>query len=148
MKIGNNEITHIENGIMFTPIYDLEDYSIEEDLEETMQCLKKAKEEIEEIFEDENWYSNYSYNDLENKLKDVLEILDKENKQIMKKLYELPENKNVKLYIEDKVIIFGHLDGFYSYCWLEEDKNKIVHIKATTLFKKYKDGYKCVEETK
>lgn len=34
MKIGNN---------------DLEGYSIEEDLEETMQCLKKANEEIERL---------------------------------------------------------------------------------------------------
>lgn len=58
----------------------------------------------------------------------------------MKKLYEIPEHS--KLYIEDKVITFDHLDGFYSYCWLEEDKSKIVHIKATTLFEKYKDGYK------
>ena len=60
----------------------------------------------------------------------------------MKKLYELPENENVKLYIEDKIIIFGHIDGLYSYCWLEEDKSKIVHINACTLFRKYKDGYK------
>lgn len=64
----------------------------------------------------------------------------------MKKLYELPENKGIKLYIEDKVIIFGHLDGLYSYCWLENDKTKIVHINATTLFEPYKDGYKLVEE--
>lgn len=63
----------------------------------------------------------------------------------MKKLYELPENQNIKLYFEDNVVIFGHIDGFYSYCWLEEDKNKIVHIKATTLFEKYKDGYRYVE---
>lgn len=63
----------------------------------------------------------------------------------MKMLYELPEHKNIKLYIEDKVIIFDHLDGLYSYCWLEEDKSKIVHIKITTLFEKYKDGYKLVE---
>ena len=66
----------------------------------------------------------------------------------MKKLYELPENQNVKLYIYNKVVIFGHLDGFYSYCWLEEDKNKIVHIKATTEFEKYNDGYKMVSENK
>lgn len=63
----------------------------------------------------------------------------------MIKLYELSEHQNIKLYIEDKVIIFDHLDGLYSYCWLEEDKTKIVHIKATTLFIEYKDGYKLVE---
>lgn len=62
------------------------------------------------------------------------------------KLYELPEHQNIKLYIDDYVVIFDHIDGFYSYCWLEEDKNKIVHIKATTKFRKYKDGYKYVED--
>lgn len=62
----------------------------------------------------------------------------------MKKLYELPEHQNIKLFIQGKTIIFDHIDGFYSYCWLKEDKNKIVHIKATTLFKKYRDGYKIV----
>lgn len=68
------------------------------------------------------------------------------------KLYELPEKQNVKLYFDDNienikdiVVIFDHIDGFYSHCWLEEDRSKLVHIKATTLFKKYKDGYKCVE---
>ena len=64
----------------------------------------------------------------------------------MKRLYEIPENQNIKLYIGDEVVIFGHLDGLYSYCWLEEDKNKIVHIKATTLFVEYKDGYKYINE--
>ena len=59
-------------------------------------------------------------------------------------LYQLPQYQNTKLYIEDEVIIFDHIDGFYSYCWLEKDKSKIVHIKATTKFKRYKDGYKLV----
>lgn len=66
----------------------------------------------------------------------------------MKKLYELPEHKNIKLYYEKNIIIFDHIDGFYSYCWLEEDKTKLVHIKATTQLKKYKDGYKIVGEDK
>lgn len=64
----------------------------------------------------------------------------------MKKLYELPEHQNIKLYIDKTIVIFDHIDGFYSYCWLEEDRKKLVHIKATTLFKKYKDGYKIVGE--
>lgn len=62
----------------------------------------------------------------------------------MKKLYEIPENKNIKLYIDNEIVIFGHIDGLYSYCWLEEDKNKIVHINSCTLFEEYKDGYKYV----
>ena len=71
----------------------------------------------------------------------------------MKKLYELPEYKNTKLYFDDEienkkdiVVIFDHLDGMYSYCWLEEDKSKIVHILAWATFKEYKDCYKYVEE--
>lgn len=60
------------------------------------------------------------------------------------KLYEIPEKS--KLYIEDEIIIFGHIDGLYSYCWFEEDDTKIVHIKATTELKKYKDGYKIKGE--
>jgi hypothetical protein len=63
----------------------------------------------------------------------------------MKKLYELPEDQNIKLYIGDQVVIFGHIDGLYSYCWLEEDKNKIVHIHACAEFEKYEDGYKFVK---
>ena len=69
----------------------------------------------------------------------------------MKKLYELPEHKNIKLYFDDNiegikdiVVIFDHIDGFYSYCWLEEDKTKIIHIKATTLLTEYKDCYKHI----
>lgn len=62
----------------------------------------------------------------------------------MKKLYELPEHQNVKLYIDDMIVIFDHVDGLYSYCYLEEDENKIVHINACTEFKKYKDGYKMI----
>lgn len=64
----------------------------------------------------------------------------------MKKLYELPEYQNIKLYINGTTVIFDHLDGLYSYCWLKDDKNQIVHINACTLFKKYRDGYKCVEK--
>jgi hypothetical protein len=64
----------------------------------------------------------------------------------MKKLYELPEHQNIKLYIDKTIVIFDHIDGLYSYCWLEEDRKKLVHIKATTLFEKYKDGYKIVSE--
>lgn len=73
----------------------------------------------------------------------------------MIKLYEIPEKQNVKLYFDDNienkkdiVVIFDHIDGFYSYCWLEEDESKIIHIKATALFEEYKDGYKYVESDK
>ena len=58
------------------------------------------------------------------------------------KLYQLPERQNIKLYIDNQVIIFDHIDGMYSYCWLEEDKSKIVHIKNGIELVEYKDGYK------
>ena len=60
----------------------------------------------------------------------------------MIRLYELPENQNIRLYVDNEVIIFDHIDGLYSYCWFEEDETKIVHINACTQLKKYKDGYK------
>lgn len=66
------------------------------------------------------------------------------------KLYEIPEKS--KLYFDDNigdkkdiVVIFDHIDGLYSCCWLDNDKSALIHIKATTQFKRYKDGYKCVE---
>lgn len=62
------------------------------------------------------------------------------------KLYKIPERQNVKIYIDNQVIIFDHIDGLYSYCWLEEDKTKIVHLKATIDLKKYRDGYKVKGE--
>lgn len=62
------------------------------------------------------------------------------------KLYELPERQNIKLYFDDVIIIYDHIDGFYSYCWVDKEEWKLVHIKATTEFKKYKDGYKYVKE--
>lgn len=62
----------------------------------------------------------------------------------MLRLYELPEHQNIRLYIGGTTVIFDHLDGLYSYCWIDGDKEKVVHINACTLFKKYKDGYRYV----
>lgn len=69
------------------------------------------------------------------------------------KLYDLERDKNIKIYGakaqdtgEDIVIIFGHLDGMYSYCWIEDEVNgdtdKVVHLSASTPLTAYKDGYK------
>lgn len=44
------------------------------------------------------------------------------------------------------VIIFDHLDGMYSYCYLEHDHSKLVHLSASTPLKVHKDGYKIVEK--
>lgn len=64
------------------------------------------------------------------------------------KLYELPEYQDTKIYIDSKdglkTVIFEHIDGAFSYCWLEEDKNKLVHLPAYAEVEKYKDGYKLI----
>ena len=71
------------------------------------------------------------------------------------KIYELPRDQGVKIYglkdIDNNnlIIIFGHIDGAYSYCWIEDkkygDTNQIVHLPASTTLVKYKDGYKVEE---
>lgn len=72
------------------------------------------------------------------------------------KLYELPRDQGVKIYgfkdIDNNnlTIIFGHIDGAYSYCWIEDkvngDTDQIVHLSASTPLVKYKDGYKVKED--
>jgi hypothetical protein len=74
------------------------------------------------------------------------------------KLYDLPQRtKNgIKIYglkdLENKdvVVIFGHLDGAYSYCWIHDPKfdsrEKIVHLSASTPLVKHGDGYKVADE--
>lgn len=61
------------------------------------------------------------------------------------KLYGI--EKGSKIYIEDVVVIFDHLDGMYSYCYDQNDKTKLLHLSASTPLEAYKDGYK-IEETK
>jgi hypothetical protein len=64
-------------------------------------------------------------------------------------LYQLPEG--AKIYglepngDKDGVIIFGHLDGIYAYCWVEGQPDKIVHLKAYMPLKKYKDGWRVYD---
>ena len=59
-------------------------------------------------------------------------------------LYDL--NKGAKIYIEDKVIIFDHLDGMYSYCYDQKDKSKLLHLSVMTPLEKFKDGFKIKEQ--
>lgn len=64
------------------------------------------------------------------------------------KLYELPRDSGIKIYglfdmkYKPRTVIFGHIDGAYSYCWIDGKEDEIVHLSATTKLKKYKDGYK------
>lgn len=71
-------------------------------------------------------------------------------------LYNLP--KGSKIYArtarrvngmdqyKDSVIIFDHIDGMYSYCYLQDEPAKLVHLKAWTPLIKFKDGYKIALE--
>jgi len=71
------------------------------------------------------------------------------------KLYELERDKNIPIYgLMDKdgnkvTIIFGHLDGAYSYCWIKDEVNgdtdQIVHLSASTPLEPHKDGYRVLE---
>ena len=76
--------------------------------------------------------------------------LDNSRKLKEKRLYEL--DRGAKIYgLEpdgDKhgVVIFDHLDGMYSYCYVLGHKDKIVHLGVTTEFVKHKDGWKLKEE--
>lgn len=59
-------------------------------------------------------------------------------------LYDLPRDKGVRIRLDsasgDVWVIFGHIDGMYSYCWLEGYPGKLIHLSATTrLTRKYDD---------
>jgi hypothetical protein len=76
------------------------------------------------------------------------------------KLYEL--KKGAKIYeqlmsnvgkvffesdVENDPIIFDHVDGMYSYCYLESNPKMVVHLSASTPLEAYKDGYKIADHT-
>ena len=51
------------------------------------------------------------------------------------KLHQLEPFKGIRIKCETNYgdfIIFDHIDGMYSYCWVEGKKDKIVHLGATT----------------
>lgn len=62
------------------------------------------------------------------------------------KLYELPKGSKIYGYDvqgeDDAVIIFDHVDGMYSYCYIEGNEDKVVHLSASLQLRKYKDGFK------
>lgn len=67
------------------------------------------------------------------------------------KLYNLPRDQGIKIYglepdhDKDGVIIFGHIDGMYSYCWVEGQPDKVVHLNASLELVKFEDGFKVKE---
>lgn len=67
-------------------------------------------------------------------------------------LYDLPRDKDIEIHglepngDKDGVIIFGHLDGMYSYCWIKGQPNKVVHLAAAMPLKKVGDHYEADHE--
>lgn len=66
------------------------------------------------------------------------------------KLYDLPQRTahGVKIYGlhntegQPLIIRFGHVDGMYSYCWIDGHDDQVVHLNASTPLVKHEDGYK------
>lgn len=48
---------------------------------------------------------------------------------------------------ETDPVIFDHVDGMYSYCYLQSDPTIVAHISATAPMMEYKDGYKIAAHT-
>lgn len=64
------------------------------------------------------------------------------------KLWDLPKGARIKQEtLNDKgrklgdFIIFDHIDGMYSYCWVEGRRDKIVHLAAGAPMIKVGDYY-------
>ena len=53
------------------------------------------------------------------------------------KIYGLEPNGD-----KDGVVVFDHLDGMFSCCYLLDDESKIVHLSRFQPLKEHKDGYK------
>lgn len=56
------------------------------------------------------------------------------------KLYELPRDKGIKIDVGGVVIIFGHTDGMYSYCWREDNPEHLVHLYMGSELEEREDG--------
>ena len=65
----------------------------------------------------------------------------------MTKLYELERDKEIKIFVKgisdgSKYVVFGHIDGMYSYCTTE--KGGIIHLSANTPLKEIVGGYEII----
>ena len=64
------------------------------------------------------------------------------NKNIQ--LRDIKKGSKIKVELKngkDAFVIFDHLDGMYSYCYLESDHSKLLHLSFATPLKKEKDYY-------
>ena len=68
------------------------------------------------------------------------------------RLMDIPRMSTIKLQghlegeTEDRTltIIFDHLDGMYSYCYLKENSDKLIHLSCGTPLKKVDDHYEIL----
>lgn len=58
------------------------------------------------------------------------------------KLYDIEEGAKIYEKCSDgsSFIIFGHLDGMYSYC--KTENGGVIHLSGNTPLVEFKDGYK------
>lgn len=56
------------------------------------------------------------------------------------KLYELPNYKEAEVDVNGVKVIFHHIDGMYSYCWLKDNPEHLVHLMIGTELEKQPDG--------
>lgn len=70
------------------------------------------------------------------------------SKEKIYKLHEIPKYSRIKAETTDDkgnvlgdFIVFGHLDGMYSYCWVEGHESEICHLGCMQTLKKVEDYY-------
>lgn len=60
-----------------------------------------------------------------------------------KRLHELPRGARIVVRMSDGndgVLVFDHLDGMYSYCYLESDPSRVGHLHRDTPLELHEDG--------
>lgn len=68
----------------------------------------------------------------------------------MIRLYDLERDQGIKIFLPapaeisdgSKYIVFGHIDGMYSYC--ETEKGGVIHLNCSTPLKKVEGGYEVL----
>jgi hypothetical protein len=69
------------------------------------------------------------------------------------RLFELPAHKDLEIWglepdgDKEGIVVFGHIDGMYSYCWLKGAPEKIVHLFLGTPLKEV-DGHYEIDAKK
>ena len=59
-------------------------------------------------------------------------------------LHEIEKNSKIKVTLangKEAFVIFDHLDGMYSFCYLEGEPEKALHFSRFTPLKKVEDYY-------